>query len=242
MPRFIDLDKLTAFRVDYQNFRAGKATGAKGEIAASTAAGSGTASADASSSSILLPPPLDIIPASVSKEKLAEYRVSYQKFRAGEASGAKGEVSTVVAIADYAAAADATAALALRGAEGSAGPLQRALLAERAADAESCSSAGLSASGDSKSGPVPPYNAFSAKNTTFSVKNTFVHIDDPNQEDTEEVAEVKLPPSLDIIPESVSPERLQAYREDYQKFRAGCASGAKGEVSTLSALDLSAQS
>jgi hypothetical protein len=40
-----------------------------------------------------LPPPLDIIPADVSREQLAAYRTNYQRFRAGCVAGAKSEVS-----------------------------------------------------------------------------------------------------------------------------------------------------
>merc|ERR1719215_2442693 len=75
----------------------------------------------------------------------------------------------------------------------------------------------------------------------YSIKNTFVHFEDEEREDQPDAAVAAKPlgPSLDIIPDTISPERLEAYRTDYQKFRAGHASGAKGEVSTLAALDLS---
>lgn len=67
------------------------------------------------------------------------------------------------------------------------------------------------------------------------VKNTFLHINDEDDEDDPVAYDAlnrPLPPSLDIIPTDVSPERLAAYRTDYQRFRAGSAAGARGELST----------
>jgi len=43
-----------------------------------------------------LPAPLDVLPGTTSLEKLEKYRLSYQAFRAGKSSGAKGEVSCSV--------------------------------------------------------------------------------------------------------------------------------------------------
>jgi hypothetical protein len=74
----------------------------------------------------------------------------------------------------------------------------------------------------------------------FSVKNTFLEIeqaDDSNgSSDSEELPPLPpLPPALSIIPSSVSPEKLAAYRADYARFRVGNAIGAKGELCTTSA-------
>jgi hypothetical protein len=43
-----------------------------------------------------LPPALDFITPEVSAEKLAAYRMNYQKFRIGMANGAKGEMADFV--------------------------------------------------------------------------------------------------------------------------------------------------
>jgi len=70
----------------------------------------------------------------------------------------------------------------------------------------------------------------------YSVKNTFLHVVEDNEEARhtcqDEDQQISLPPSLDIIPLSVSAAKLNAYRMDYQKFRIGKAVGAKGELSS----------
>jgi len=69
----------------------------------------------------------------------------------------------------------------------------------------------------------------------YSVKNTFLHVDDDvevDEESDENDPARHLPPSLGIIPDSVSPEKLAAYRADYQRFRQGKAVGAKGELAS----------
>jgi hypothetical protein len=70
----------------------------------------------------------------------------------------------------------------------------------------------------------------------FSVKNTFLDVaqaSDDEASDKEEPPPLPpLPPALSIIPTSVSPEKLAAYRADYARFRYGFANGAKGEVCT----------
>jgi len=226
MPRFIDLGKLATFRVEYQKFRAGNANGAKGEITATTKSEEQELPEDDPWSKTL-PPPLEFIPQSVSPRKLAIYRASYQKFRAGDASGAKGEVSSTVIDDDHfpervGAATSMPLASRIAGASGGGGLIGSTEGAPAAAG--SSGSAGAAAS------------------MGYSIKNTFVHFeDDGEQEDQSDgaVATKPLGPSLDFIPDTISPEKLEAYRTDYQKFRAGSASGAKGEVSTLAALDLS---
>lgn len=205
MPKYIDLDKLATFRVEYQNFRAGHAAGAKGEIREATQPVEAM-SLDDQAWLLKLAPPLSMIPESVSSKKLAAYRVSYQKFRAGEASGAKGEVSTAVLTANQ-------HGLSPRGV--------------RFGGASSAKSDATDASPASTQVQPP---------RSISVKNTFVHITASDLDDG--VLEFTLPPPLPIIPPEVSLELLEAYRTDYQKFRSGGASGAKGEVSNLTALDL----
>lgn len=98
MPKFIDMEKLATFRLDYQNFRAGNSNGAKGEITQTAVPAKESNVSHELDVGLLktLPPPLMIIPADVSPGKLAQYRVDYQKFRAGEANGAKGEVCNVL--------------------------------------------------------------------------------------------------------------------------------------------------
>eukprot|EP00928_Gymnodinium_smaydae_P004459 TRINITY_DN11515_c0_g1_i2.p1 TRINITY_DN11515_c0_g1~~TRINITY_DN11515_c0_g1_i2.p1 ORF type:complete len:638 (+),score=153.40 TRINITY_DN11515_c0_g1_i2:108-2021(+) len=54
----------------------------------------------------------------------------------------------------------------------------------------------------------------------------------PDQETTP-IWTAKLGPPLKFLPDTISPEELQAYREKYQAFRAGEARGAKGEVNYL---------
>merc|ERR1712093_648177 len=69
-----------------------------------------------------------------------------------------------------------------------------------------------------------------------SVKNTFIEVDLDNSSsdsDAELLKDVMRPlsPSLNIIPHGIiSPEKLTAYRLEYQRFRAGAALGAKGEL------------
>lgn len=207
VPEYIDIEKLSTFRLDYQKFRAGNAVGAKGEITKTTRADDEIDEADAALvKAYALPPPLDIIPQSVSSRKLAAFRVQYQKFRNGESSGARGEVTKCI--------------------------IEESLEPDEEHDAVSSQK-----DESQRSGTVSHSEAAAGSNITISVKNTFFHIEDPNTE-VEDDSAVQLPPSLDIIPDCVSPERLDAYRTDYQKFRAGYASGAKGEVSHLAALDL----
>merc|ERR1719329_783317 len=67
----------------------------------------------------------------------------------------------------------------------------------------------------------------------YSIKNTFIDVKDspvPANPDVEMPMQ-PLPPPLDIIPATVSPEKLKAFRLDYHRYRAGHCVGAKGEVS-----------
>lgn len=70
----------------------------------------------------------------------------------------------------------------------------------------------------------------------FCVKNTFLDVEDSSDgEGSEsEIMQMPLPPALSFIPDSVSAEKLHAYRANYARFRVGNAIGAKGEVVTVS--------
>lgn len=70
----------------------------------------------------------------------------------------------------------------------------------------------------------------------YSVKNTFLDVEDGNDDEgsDSELMNMPLPPALPFIPESVSAEKLQAYRANYARFRVGNALGAKGELDTCS--------
>lgn len=70
-----------------------------------------------------------------------------------------------------------------------------------------------------------------------SVKNTFVDVEENEDNEEEEEAESRLKrlgPSLDFIRgiAGIDEEKLEAYRSHYQKFRAGKANGAKGEMTS----------
>jgi hypothetical protein len=194
-----------------------------------------------SDSELNLPPPLDIIPPSVSADKLQAYRMDYQNFRAGKAVGAKGEVSESV---DVDLAADLTLEsldLAVPPGYQPSGsvvfpkalkePMTVGTQARRhlaTSHTNECVDEGFQ--------NVPLEGAWAC-----SVKNTFVHVPEGGgDEDGEEP--IHLPPPLDIIPPYVSEEKLEHFRMDYQNFRTGKAVGAKGEVehSVADDLDLAA--
>jgi hypothetical protein len=70
----------------------------------------------------------------------------------------------------------------------------------------------------------------------YFVKNTFVDIGDSDSSDASDT-ELTLKPldaPLDILPRDISTEKLEAYRISYQKFRVGCAAGARGELTSIS--------
>jgi len=69
----------------------------------------------------------------------------------------------------------------------------------------------------------------------FTVKNTFIHVDecDSSDENVTDVSDKPLPPTLEFLPASISAHKLDAYRMDYQRFRTGKAVGARGEVSIV---------
>merc|ERR1711972_319185 len=155
-----------------------------------------------------LGPPLGIIPESVSSRKLEAFRVQYQKFRAGESSGAKGEVTRCTHDEMHPSAyagrsnADSSPSDVCGGS-----PIRVEATTYRSMQHE-----------DSQASTSSASRADAPRDISFSVKNTFVHIDDGTTQRNEEEPSVLLPPSLPIIPESISPEKLDAYRTDYQKF------------------------
>eukprot|EP00928_Gymnodinium_smaydae_P067663 TRINITY_DN5066_c0_g1_i1.p1 TRINITY_DN5066_c0_g1~~TRINITY_DN5066_c0_g1_i1.p1 ORF type:complete len:445 (-),score=82.60 TRINITY_DN5066_c0_g1_i1:306-1592(-) len=85
----VNQESLNAWRMQYQRYRAGSATGSVGEISSIVS----IAEDAPCTGEKLLPPPLSIIPQSVHAEELAAFRKGYQQFRAGKAKGAKGEIS-----------------------------------------------------------------------------------------------------------------------------------------------------
>merc|ERR1719325_545835 len=93
MPQYISWDNLQSYRIEYQRFRTGDASGAKGEVSNRVTR---VTDPEQRKVSKRLPPPLDFIPSDISREKLEAYRKDYQEFRAGRATGAKGEVDKVV--------------------------------------------------------------------------------------------------------------------------------------------------
>ena len=92
LPQHISLECLQSYREEYQRFRTGHGKGAKGDVSSRV-----TRVTDPEQSKLIkrLPPPLDFIPPDVSRERLEAYRTDYQGFRAGRATGAKGEVEKV---------------------------------------------------------------------------------------------------------------------------------------------------
>jgi len=88
--------------------------------------------------------------------------------------------------------------------------------------------------------PASPDTKEKVQQPTYvcSVKNTFIELEDENDNEEEgddsDTLQIPLPPALPFIPDSVSAEKLQAYRANYAKFRVGKAIGAKGELDTVS--------
>jgi len=89
--------------------------------------------------------------------------------------------------------------------------------------------------GDTVESPTSPAEEPHAFEFVVSVKNTFLELEKPKaagDEDPEQ--ELHLLPALDCIPDSVSADKLAAYRMQYARFRVGNANGAKGELDTVS--------
>jgi hypothetical protein len=63
-----------------------------------------------------------------------------------------------------------------------------------------------------------------------SVKNTFLDLEPDADADAADEPAIPLPPALPFLPDSVSAEKLAAYRTSYARFRVGNAIGAKGEL------------
>eukprot|EP00930_Biecheleria_cincta_P020303 TRINITY_DN15298_c0_g1_i1.p1 TRINITY_DN15298_c0_g1~~TRINITY_DN15298_c0_g1_i1.p1 ORF type:complete len:835 (+),score=164.52 TRINITY_DN15298_c0_g1_i1:79-2583(+) len=76
-----------------------------------------------------------------------------------------------------------------------------------------------------------------------SVKNTFLEFkEDEQDEDAEALPESALGPPLQFLPKDIKLDELQAYRTDYMKFRAGQATGARGEINDVTEVPLSSES
>jgi len=194
---------------------------------------------------ISLPPPLDIVPSSVSAEKLEAYRYDYQNFRVGNATGAKGEVAEVTLHN-----AEASRSLAGLDLATAAYPSVKAIEEE-----ESTASSPKASQPLEEALPLPPALDFMPHfidvqqlETYRSTYRSFrqghasgakgeiskVVVPDPQPTPPRDRAPSKaLPPPLEILPSVVSPEELENFRVDYQNFRAGKAVGAKGEVSAI---------
>lgn len=198
---------------------------------------------------IPLPPALPFIPGSISAEKLHEYRSNYARFRVGNAIGAKGEVDTCHDFEDVAEETDdatvgeemarwvppITLTIANTGRPASAWDemamqqmrevMQVAAQERGSSDADDPAFSERASHGDGIS---------QQPNLVFSVKNTFLDVDDGNHhgdEDSDcEILHIPLPPALSFMPGSISAEKLQIFRANYARFRVGNAVGAKGEV------------
>jgi hypothetical protein len=88
------------------------------------------------------------------------------------------------------------------------------------------------AEADPRARALPLLVAAQDQRWVCSVKNTFIEVDDSDSASASSDNELmQLSPNLDIIPQGViSSEKLTAYRLEYQRFRAGAALGAKGEL------------
>jgi len=84
---------------------------------------------------------------------------------------------------------------------------------------------------------------------SVSTKNTFLHVDD-EEEDQEDLSgasqpwlsEASLGPPLQFLPKDIELNELQAFRADYMKFRAGQATGARGEIQDVPEVPLASES
>lgn len=82
----------------------------------------------------------------------------------------------------------------------------------------------------------PPSPEKATNRWVCSVKNTFLDAVPDNETEMDDYNKIPLPPALDFLPQGLMPpevsdEKLEQYRLSYQRFRAGDAIGAKGEVS-----------
>eukprot|EP00403_Amphidinium_massartii_P001259 CAMPEP_0178381178 /NCGR_PEP_ID=MMETSP0689_2-20121128/5847_1 /TAXON_ID=160604 /ORGANISM="Amphidinium massartii, Strain CS-259" /LENGTH=993 /DNA_ID=CAMNT_0020001349 /DNA_START=24 /DNA_END=3005 /DNA_ORIENTATION=+ len=220
MPRYVDPEKLEMFRIGYQQFRTGQASGAKGEAPSATAWDEPSFDQNDFAP---LDPPLSIIPQDISAEELEIYRQGYQRFRAGNAVGAKGEVSSLFPLPQSVHIPSSSSRSSARESRSAAAGAPAAFPANTAAAAAAAAALAAPAS------MQQPW--------TVKTKNTFLHIDDSSaalalSQDEGAKASFALPDALEFVCRDISPEKLTAYRMDYQNFRAGNPIGAKGELST----------
>jgi len=277
VPQHISLDNLQSYRMEYQRFRTGDASGAKGEVSNRVTQ---VTDPERGKVSKQLPPPLDFIPADISREKLQVYRMDYQEFRAGRATGAKGEVEKVVSrheprfifldnllsvgqkyktaqaplglrsvgtdilvhapgrLAAIPGSTSSTSSQSLRAAEASPEHLihDTGTCSAHVAPPTMGSEEGNAGSDGGKPTSWDGKTDVLSEMTDHPVKNTFLHFQEASPEDSEDDPDEKehtarLPPPLDFLPSTVSADKLNSFRLDYQKFRSGKSSGAKGEVS-----------
>jgi len=84
----------------------------------------------------------------------------------------------------------------------------------------------------------------------YSVKNTFLHIDEPEEQEEDPqlaasgpwASEEGLGEPLPFLPKDIELTELQAFRADYMKFRAGQATGARGEIQDVPEVPLASES
>jgi len=83
----------------------------------------------------------------------------------------------------------------------------------------------------------------------YSVKNTFLHVEDSEEEQEDLsgasqpwLSEASLGPPLQFLPKDIELNELQAFRADYMKFRAGQATGARGEIQDVPEVPLASES
>jgi len=194
-----------------------------------------------------LPPALPFIPASISAEKLHEYRSNYARFRVGNAIGAKGEVHTCHDFEDVAEETDEatvgeeiahwvppiTLTISNTGRQASAWD-ERAMQQMREVMLVAAQERGSSEADDPASAERASHGDGLSQqpNFVFSIKNTFLDVvDGDGDEDSDcEILHIPLPPALSFMPGSISAEKLQVFRANYARFRVGNAVGAKGEV------------
>eukprot|EP00929_Paragymnodinium_shiwhaense_P079765 TRINITY_DN41577_c0_g1_i1.p1 TRINITY_DN41577_c0_g1~~TRINITY_DN41577_c0_g1_i1.p1 ORF type:complete len:975 (-),score=190.38 TRINITY_DN41577_c0_g1_i1:140-3064(-) len=261
LPQYIDMEKLASYRADYQKFRAGNVSGSKGEV-------SDVVVVRPSEPPLKhLGPPLSIIPQSVPLEQLETYRYNYQNFRSGKALGAKGEVYHLRDPRDASAVEWVNVELP-KSPKASEGSCQAG--GSSGSTSTACGPAGFGApsldrairrlSTDLAPPGLEVFNLLQKLPPALSILPMSVDLEkldsyracyqqfrdenvrwrsdsgvsDDLKEEEEAGAEVskRLGDPLSILPRSISPGKLAAYRADYQRFRAGQARGAHGEISS----------
>jgi len=229
-PQSISLETLNAYRVEYQQLRStGKELMHVETVGRQLVPESRQASKDVDAELPSLPPPLDIIPKDVAAEKLKAYRMDYQRFRVGQCRGARGEVSSAVT-------ADSEPLFICSDGLLSASQVAAAISAEGQQRGQATPSV---ASSSSNSLATWVGNRWAGVDTSkeLSANNTFGRGLSDGGYDAPEFPFLlwRLPPPLSILPTDISAQKLESYRVDYQRFRAGDVRGAKGEIAVTTA-------